>query len=191
MIQQKGRPNKQLLIQMQKKLEISYKKLTMAQMKEKLKEAHQRRKQYKKIAEEQSIEYCNQLAKAKEEAGNKSAANYLQELNEKEAIRKLFHKIKIVEEKLNAGTTSQVQVTNTQGQTETYHLQKDIKQVIMNINEAKYHQTEGQSNLLRPEITALFGHHRGKETNKQTQRLIEIISTAKRLLFACDQPVET
>ena len=99
----------------------------MAQMQEKLKEAHQWQKQYKKIAEEQSIEYRNQLAKAKEDAGNKSTASYLRDLNEKEAIRKLFHKIKIVEQKLNAGTTSQVQVTNAQGQTELYHLQHNIE----------------------------------------------------------------
>ena len=164
MVQLRGRPNKQLLIRLQKKLEIKYERLSIDQMQVKLKEAHQRRKKYKKMAEEQSIEYRHQLAKAKEEAGNKSAASYLRDLNEKEAIRKLFHKIKTVEQKLRAGSTSHVQVTNAQGQKEIYHQQKDIEQIIMKINEAKYHQTEGCSELLHEDLISLFGHHGEKDT---------------------------
>ena len=62
---------------MQKKLGINYERISKEQVKSKLKEAHTRRKKYKKEAKQQSLEYRNQLAQAKEEAGNKKISGVL------------------------------------------------------------------------------------------------------------------
>ena len=101
----------------------------------------------------------NQLAKAKEEAGNKTAANYLRELNEKETIRIFFHRIKRIEQRINAGSTSQVQTTKADGTIEQYIIRKDIERAIMDNNKQKFHQTEGTSDLLSEESIQLFGHY--------------------------------
>ena len=185
--------NTQLLIRLQKRLRIRYTRITKAQVKTKLKEAHNRRRKYKKEAVQQSMEYRNQLAKAKEEAGNKTAANYLRELNEKEAIRILFHRIKLVEKRINAGSTSQVQTTRADGTIERYILREDIEKAIMENNEKKFHQTEGTSELLSDEFTQLFGHYGEKsEIEKVTEGTFEIPDSVteetKAFLKACAKP---
>ena len=187
--------NHQLLIRMQKRLSIDYERLTKAAVKIKLKEAHERRRKYKKIATEQSMEYRNQLAQAKEEAGNKTAATYLRELNEKEAIRILFHRIKLIEKRINAGTTSQIQRTQEDGTIVKLVLRKEIEQAIIKGNEAKYHETEGTSDLLSPEFIKLFGHYGEKEDIEKVLdgTFIPPISTseaATAFLEACQRPNE-
>ena len=58
------------------------------------------RSKCKKIAKNLSLEYRNQLAKAKEDAGETKAATYLRNLDSIESTRRLFRNIRYLEEKI-------------------------------------------------------------------------------------------
>ena len=154
------RPNMNLLHRLGKKANIVYDNtLDRAGIASQLKLAHQKRKEFKLRAPAESLEYRNQLAAAKEKAGNLTAANHLRSMNEKEELRKLFRTIKIIEGKCNAGTTAKVQIINEEGLIESFTLQKEVEKVIANVNESKYHQTEGGSQLLSQEFIKDIGNY--------------------------------
>ena len=84
-------------------------------MQQELSTAHQHRKEFKQRATLERMEARNELANAKAEAEDKSAAHYLRELNTVEEIRRLFATIKAVEGRLGTGSTTQVQVPQPNG----------------------------------------------------------------------------
>ena len=59
----------------------------------KVKEAFAKRKHCKKLAEDLSLEYRTQLAKAKEAAGEMSLASAIRNMNRIEGQRRLFGRI--------------------------------------------------------------------------------------------------
>ena len=186
-------PNAQMLKRLGKKVKVKYKVLTTTGIKRKLNQAHEDRREFKKRASTASLEYRNQLAKAKEEAGNLEAAQYLRQLNDTEAIRKLFGTIRAVEQKINAGATSQVQITKEDGTTVQYTNKKEIEEALCQVNEAKYHQTEGGSQLLQPDFVELLGRHgEGPEVNKVLNGTFQYppqtTDATKDFLRACQRP---
>ena len=162
------RPNMNLLKRLGKRANIEYDNTSrQTRNSYKLKLAHQKRKEFKLRAPAESLEYRNQLAAAKEKEGKLSAANHLRSMNEREELRKLFRTIKIIEGKVKAGTTAKVQITNDEGQIEILHSRQEVEQVIANVNEKKYHQTEGGSQLLTPEFMKDIGNYgEGPEVDK-------------------------
>ena len=188
-----GKRNAQILQRLGRKLKIKYRTLTAKGIKGHLTKAHNERQEFKNRASSASLEYRNQLAKAKEEAGDLTAANYLRQLNEKEAIRKLFGSIRAVEQKLHAGATSQIQVKQEDGQIQQYTDQKEIEEILCQVNEAKYHQTEGGSQLLQQDFIDLLGQHgEGPEVSQVLEgNFIFPTGTSeatKDFLSACKRP---
>ena len=153
------RPNMDLIRRLGAKLDIKYYPSNIQTIKKHLDTAHDKRRRFKKEATSASMEYRNRLAKAKEEAGDKSAATHLRELNEKEAIRKLFRTIKVIEQRTTAGASSQLNITNPDGSVSLLTLQKEIEEAICDVNKKKYHQTEGGSQLLDQEFIEMLGLH--------------------------------
>ena len=187
------RPNMALVKRLGKKLQIRYYPSNLKTIKKKLDKAHDKRRAFKTEATSESMEYRNQLAKAKEEAGDKEAATYLKELNEKEAIRKLFRTIKVIEQRNKAGASSQLNVTNQDGTVSVLTLQQEIEEAICSVNQKKYHQTEGGSQLLEQEFLELFGRHgEGPATEEVLQGTFECppntSQATKAFLEACQLP---
>ena len=147
--QQGLRPNMKLVKRLGTKLHIAYKTITLKQISTELDKAHEKRRQFKAQATSHSLEYRNQLAKAKEEAGDKKASTYLKELNEKEAIQKLFHMIKIVEDRIKAGALSQISITEPDGSTKVLTLQKAIETAIIGVNRENIIKPKALANSLR------------------------------------------
>ena len=74
-------------------------------------------------------------------------------------------------------------------------LQKEIERAIIKGNEAKYHKTEGTSDLLSPEFIRLCGHYGEKEDIEKVLDGTFITPTstsdaAKAFLEACQRPNE-
>ena len=187
------RPNAQLLQRLGKRLCIKYTSLTLKGLNEKLSNAHKARSAFKVQATSASMEYRNRLAKAKEEDGNLTAAQYLRKLNTTEATRKLFYNIRAIEQKLRAGATTQVQVTKPTGEVRMYTDKEDIEKEICNVNEAKYHQTEGGSQLLQQDFIAKLGlHGEGCEANDVLQGTFNFppstTQATREFLTACKKP---
>ena len=112
----------------------------------------------KKMARSLSLEHRFQLAQAKEDAGETTIAAYLRSLNNIEATRSLFQKIRYVEGKLRDGATTQVIIKNDNKEIEEIHDQIPMEAAIIKNNESKYHQTEGSSQLLFEESIEMFGN---------------------------------
>ena len=72
-------------------------------------------------AESLSLEYRQQLAAAKEEAGDTTAAVYLRNLNRVERQRKKFQNIRQMEKKIKGGSTNKVIVTKDNGEVVEYN----------------------------------------------------------------------
>lgn len=188
------RPNMNLLKRLGKRANIKYTaNLDRQGIMYKLSLAHQKRKEFKLRASSESLEYRNRLATAKEKEGKLSAAHHLRSMNEREEIRKLFRTIKLLENKGRAGTTAKIQITNDEGQTEVHTLQHQVEQVIANVNEKKYHQTENGSQLLNAEFRKDIGNYgEGPEVDnilKGQYKTPENTSQAtKDFLQACKAP---
>jgi hypothetical protein len=121
------------------------------------------RKKSKVLAESLSREYRTRLAIAKEEAGEMTAATYLKTRNRIEAQRRLYRNIRYMEGKIKGECTSKV-TTTVNGQKVEHTDKKSIEQLIAQENEAKYHQTEGGSQLLDPVfIDSLGSFGEGKD----------------------------
>ena len=190
------RPNMNLLKRLGKRTNIEYDNtLDRKGIAYQMELAHSKRKEFKLRAPAESLEYRNQLAAAKEKEGKLSAANHLRSMNEREELRKMFRTIKIIEGKCKAGTTAKVQITTDEGEVECYTLRHEVEQVIANVNEKKYHQTEGGSQLLTPEFLEDLGQYgEGPEVDKilsGNYRPSENASQAtKDFLEACKVPRE-
>ena len=187
------RPNAQLLQRLGRRLCIQYTPLTLQGLNINLSKAHKERSLFKLRATSASMEYRNQLAKAKEDAGDLSAANYLRQLNTTEATRKLFSNIRAVEQKLRAGSTSQVQITKNDGEVILHTDKEAIEKVISQVNENKYHQTEGGSQLLDKEFIERLGlHGEGPEVKDVLQGHFNFPPSTspatKEFLQACQRP---
>ena len=104
-----------------------------------------------------SLEYRTKLVVAKEEAGEVKAASYIRSLNLIEQQRKMFQNIRVMEGKIRSGSTSKVIVTSTDGSVKEFFNKKDMEEVISKSNEAKYHATEGGSQLHQKEFTERLG----------------------------------
>ena len=180
------------LIVLQKKLNMIYDpNLSLMKININIKEAHKKRKQCKEKAESLSLEYRTQLAVAKEEAGQGSAATILRNMNNIEASRRLFRNIRQMEGKLLGGCTSKL--TTTINGVETEHTDKtDIDTACAAENQRKYHLTEGgTSQFLTERFIQDLGHHgEGKEVqnilngtytapHESTQATIDFLAACK------------
>ena len=148
------------LIVLQKKLKLQYvPNLSVQEINLKIKDAHKKRKQCKVKAESLSLEYRTQLAVAKEEAGQGSAATILRNMNNIEASRRLFRNIRQMEGKLRGGCTSKL--TTTVNGVEMEHTDRtEIDIACATENQRKYHLTEcGTSQLLSNRFIQDLGHH--------------------------------
>ena len=156
--------NVRQLIVLQNKLKITYDPtLSYNDIVQKVVKASKDRKKSKLLAESLSREYRTQLAIAKEEAGEMTAATYLKTRNRIEAQRRLYRNIRYMEGKIKGECTSKV-ITTVNGQKVEHTDKKSIEQLIAQENEAKYHQTEGGSQLLDPVfIDSLGSFGEGKD----------------------------
>ena len=85
---------------------------------------------------------------AKEEAGEIKVAVFLNNVNHIEAQKRSFRNIRHMEGNLKGGSISKVTVTEGNDNIMEYTDKTLIEKVIAAENEAKYHQTEGGSQLL-------------------------------------------
>ena len=151
--------NTRYLINLQNKLGIKYVEMDEHALVLKVKEAFEKRKRCKKLAEELSLEYRTQLAKAKEAAGEMSLASAIRNMNRVEGQRRLFGHIRHMEGKIRGGSTTQVTVTSN-GVAKEYTNRKEVEEKIAQNNEAKYHQTEsGGCQLTDPVFINDLGMH--------------------------------
>ena len=141
--------NVKRLQKLQRKLKIQYNPtLTRDDLLVKVKDAYAERQRCNKASESLNREYRHRLATAKEDAGNIKAATHLRNMNRIEAQRQLFRNIRYMEEKLSAGSTTQVTVTSEDGRTTELTQRDEVEKAVMAENERKFHQTEGGSQLL-------------------------------------------
>ena len=121
------------MINLQNKLGITYAILDEATIIFRVKDAHAKRKHCKQMAEELSVEYRLQLAKAKEAAGEMSIAAVIKNMNKIEGQRHLFGYIWHMEGKVRGGSASQVTVT-TEGVAREYMDRKDVEEMTAHNN---------------------------------------------------------
>jgi hypothetical protein len=141
--------NVKRLQKLQRKLKIQYDPtLTRDDLLVKVKYAFAERRRCNKASESLSREYRHRLAAAKEDAGNIKAATHLRNMNRIEAQRQLFRNIRYMEEKLTAGSTTQVTITSPDGRSTELTQRDEVEKAVMADNERKFHQTEGGSQLL-------------------------------------------
>ena len=153
------------LIVLQNKLKLQYDpNLTLNEIINMITAAHKNRKQCKQAAESLSLEYITQLALAKEENGDITAANFLKNINSVEATRRLFRNIRKMEGKVSGGSTYKL-TTTLEGNVQEHTDKATMEQLCAEENEKKHHQTEdGNSQLLDSEyIDALGLHGEGPE----------------------------
>ena len=152
--------NVRKLIVLQNKLGLIYEpNLLLAEIEQKLTEAHKHRHICIKNDESLSLEYRTQLALAKEAAGEIKAATFLKNQNFIESQRRLFRNIRHMEGKIKGLSTSKVTIQSEEGIRE-YTAKNDIERLCANENERKWHQCEtGGSQLLRPPFINDLGHH--------------------------------
>ena len=153
--------NVRQLIVLKKKLKLVYDPtLTLSDIEEQIKLAHNSRKKCKQMAESLSLDYRTQLALAKEEVGELDAAVYLRNVNHLEAQRRLFRNIRHMEGKIKGGSTSKL-TTKINGEFVEHTDKGSIEKIIATANQVKYHITEGGSQILSREYIAAFGLHGG------------------------------
>ena len=111
-------------------------------------DAYAERQRCNKASESLNREYRHRLAAAKEDAGNIKAATHLRNMNHIEPQRQLFRNIRYMEEKLSAGSITQVTITSPDGRTTELTQRDEVEKAVIAENERKFHQTEGGSQLL-------------------------------------------
>ena len=131
------------------------------------------------------MEYRHRLAAAKEDAGNIPAATYLRNMNRIEAQRQLFRNIRFMEEKLTAGSTTQVTISSPEGRTIELTQREEVEKVVMAENERKFHQTEGGSQLLSDRFVRDIGKF---GDGPAVEEVLETTEATKEFLTACKQP---
>ena len=188
--------NVRQLIILQKKLGIQYDDtLPLQTVNNKIKLAHAYKKECKQNDESMNLEYRSQLAIAKENNGEGSAATYIRTRNAIENKRRLFRNIKFIEGKTIGGFTTKVDVTQNNTIVE-YTDRNNIEAAIIKANESKYHQTEGSSQFLNKEFTDSLGlHGEGLDTSKVTKgTYIPPAATSEEtrdFLLACKSSITT
>ena len=80
--------------------------------------------------------------------GTLKRATHLRNMNRIEAQCQLFRNIRYMEEKLSAGSMTQVTVTSPDGRTTELTQRDKVEKAVMAENERKFNQTEGGSQLL-------------------------------------------
>ena len=109
------------LIVLKNQLNLKYdRRLSMKTIEGNIFKCHKKGKKIKLMAESLSIEYRSRLAEVKEEAGKCKTATYLRYLNCIENQRKLFHNIRVIEDKVRGGSTYKVVVTAEDGSKQEY-----------------------------------------------------------------------
>jgi hypothetical protein len=115
-------------------------------------------------------------------------------MNRIEAQHQLFRNIRYMEEKLSAGSTTQVTVTSPDGLTTELTQRDEVEKAVMAENERKFHQTEGGSQLLSDR----FVRDIGKFGNGPSVANIlegtydhppEATEATKDFLNACQRPI--
>ena len=156
------------LIVLQNKLKLTYvPNLSIYDINIQIQAAYKKRKRCKDKAESLSLEYRTQLAAAKEDAGEGSAADFLRNMNGVEATRRLFRNIRRMEGKIRGGCTSKV-TTRVNGREVEHTGRNTIDKVCAIENKRKYHLTENSSSqLLTDAFIHDLGHHgEGPEVHK-------------------------
>ena len=159
------------LLTLQKQLEIQYDPtLTQEDIVQKIQEAFLHRKQCYLQADNLRLDYCARLAKAKEDAGQGPQAAILRNMHRLESQRKMFRRIRYIEQKLKGGSTTQVVVTEGNSVVE-YTSQDDVERAIIQENEKKYHQIEdGGCQFLSDDFVAIFGKYGEGPATEETLR---------------------
>ena len=96
------------------------------------------------MAESLSLEYRQQLAAAKEAAGEITAATYIRNLNRVEQQRRVFQNIRRMEDKVKGGSTNKVIITEENGDVKEYNKKEDMEKVIASSNEKKASNRRGK-----------------------------------------------
>ena len=106
-----------------------------------------------------------------QEASEFKAASYLKSLNLIEQKRRMFQNIRVMECKLKGGSTSKVIITSNDGSVREYINTKAMEDIIAKSNEAKYHATEGESQLHQKDFIDKLGTYGdGPNINEVLQR---------------------
>ncbi len=110
------------------------------------------------------------LAKAKEDAGQGPQAAILRNMHRVESQRKMFRRIRYIEQKLKGGSTTQVVGTKDNLVVECTS-QDDVEQEIIQENEKKYHQIgDGGCRFLSDDFVAIFGNYGEGPATEETLR---------------------
>ncbi|GFH55416.1 hypothetical protein CTEN210_11892, partial [Chaetoceros tenuissimus] len=147
------------MINMQRRLGIVYKELSVEEVAIERAKARARVKELKKNSKSLHYSHRYQLAAAKEAAGEGKLATIIRSQLAREKQKEASMIQKHIFNKNSAGSTSKVWVTQPDGLLKEYTKQEDMERVILNENEKKYHQTEGGSQLLDQEYVKLLGNY--------------------------------
>ena len=85
------------------------------------------------------------MARAKEEAGEVKAAQYIRSLSIIEQQRKMYRNTRVMGQKIRGGSTNKVTITSPEGHVQEYTDKLAMEQIIAQSGETKWHQTEGGS----------------------------------------------
>ena len=186
--------NVRKLIGLQNRYNIEYEEnLSLSEIDKRLSEAILERRRCKEVDDSLQLEYRHCLANAKEAEGNIKAAVHLRNMNRIEAQRTCHRNIRYMEGKIRAGATSQLTIKLPNGSTRELTSKAEVEQAIITCNEKKYHQTEGGSQLIMPDLVNDLGHcgdgHRVNDVLNGTYDPPEGTSDATRdFLQACQRP---
>ena len=149
-----------------KKLNLIYDpKLFLSKVKDKIKSAHNLRKE-QKGAESLSLKHRTRLTLSKEKPGEVKESVCLRNINRLEAKRNIVRYIRYTERRITCGNNTQFTITSPNGKSQEYTCKVYMEQGIYNSNE-KVHQSKGGSQLLSPSYTKNVGNFgEGPQTKK-------------------------
>ena len=152
--------NVRQLITLQNKLALEYNpNLSTTEIVTEIKLVCKQRKKIKIMANDLSIEYRTKLAMVKEEAGEMKAAVFLRNQNRIEEQRRVARNVRRMEGKIKGGSTTKVVIQDDIGDRVELVDKVEIERAMAAGNEKVGHQTEGGSQLLKPEFIKCLGNY--------------------------------
>ena len=141
-----------------KKSQMNVTEWTKAEIESELSTAY---KEYKKIKAkhvEHREAYMEQLAEVYEAQKKGSKANIIRQLIEREQLRDMYRKLRMINKKINNLSTSFVPQTTNSGDTIDITDREEMEQAITNENKKKYHQTELTCPFIQNPLKEHFGN---------------------------------
>jgi hypothetical protein len=130
---------------------------TLQQAKDQATSASQYQKRCKSKAQSLQEEYRFSLALAKEAEDNIPAAIHIRNLTHQENTRRLFRRIKFLENRIRNLATTRLEIKHSNGVIKELLTKKQIEQAIIKSNIQKFHQTEGCGQLQKAPILRDIG----------------------------------